>query len=145
MMYPIPRELTLDGFSVGWNNTLSRGDKEYAAKLYPFTSPPVELTVGGPPKTLKVERLRLDRFRFTAPAAGRYAITVEGPPGAEMVLFGPGNEFDRLADNADPKGGRSPQIVPSLGASTYYLKVRYFQAPAGASYRVAVTRSGPAS
>jgi hypothetical protein len=35
MMYPIPNEITLDDFEVGWNNDLSVGDKKFIAKIYP--------------------------------------------------------------------------------------------------------------
>lgn len=52
MMYAIPRELTQDGFSVGWNKELSATDKMFIARLYPGLSvapPPVvsvKLAVG---------------------------------------------------------------------------------------------------
>ncbi len=35
MMYPFPKEWTLDGFSSGFNSTLSEMDKQFIAKLYP--------------------------------------------------------------------------------------------------------------
>ena len=35
MLYPIPAELTTDGYSTQWNYTLSDGDKALAAQLYP--------------------------------------------------------------------------------------------------------------
>ncbi|HEX7845746.1 MAG TPA: M12 family metallopeptidase [Chitinophagaceae bacterium] len=35
MIYPIPAELTMDGFSVGWNTSLSQKDKALIAQLYP--------------------------------------------------------------------------------------------------------------
>lgn len=36
MLYPVPRELTLNGFEVPWQNyTLSETDKKFAASLYP--------------------------------------------------------------------------------------------------------------
>ncbi|HEX9980234.1 MAG TPA: M12 family metallopeptidase [Flavobacterium sp.] len=37
MLYPIPAELTLDGFSVGMNNYLSRRDIEFIGECYPKT------------------------------------------------------------------------------------------------------------
>ncbi len=36
MLYPIPPDLTVDGFSAGWNNTLSRTDTLTASALYPL-------------------------------------------------------------------------------------------------------------
>lgn len=35
MQYPVPKELTLNGFEIGWNDQLSPGDKEFIAKMYP--------------------------------------------------------------------------------------------------------------
>jgi len=36
MMYPIPAQLTEDGFSVSWNRELSPTDKKFIKTLYPF-------------------------------------------------------------------------------------------------------------
>ena len=35
MHYPVPKELTTNGFSVGWNNTLSATDKVFIRSQYP--------------------------------------------------------------------------------------------------------------
>jgi hypothetical protein len=35
MLYPIPAELTVGGFEVGWNTCLSAGDTEMIARMYP--------------------------------------------------------------------------------------------------------------
>lgn len=35
MMYPIPQELTIGDYEVGWNNDLSDGDKAWARTAYP--------------------------------------------------------------------------------------------------------------
>jgi hypothetical protein len=36
MMYPVPEEITIGRFSVGWNRALSAADKLAIAELYPF-------------------------------------------------------------------------------------------------------------
>jgi hypothetical protein len=36
MMYPVPEEITIGHFSVGWNRKLSETDKTFIAQLYPF-------------------------------------------------------------------------------------------------------------
>lgn len=36
MIYPIAANLTLDGFSVGWNKTLSAKDIQFISEAYPF-------------------------------------------------------------------------------------------------------------
>ena len=38
MMYPVPEEITVGGFAVGWNQRLSDMDKAFIGRLYP--SPP---------------------------------------------------------------------------------------------------------
>jgi serralysin len=35
MQYPVPRQLTIGDFEIGWNNDLSSGDKTFAARMYP--------------------------------------------------------------------------------------------------------------
>ena len=37
MIYPIPSEITLDGFSVDWNRELSDTDKAFIGQMYPFS------------------------------------------------------------------------------------------------------------
>lgn len=35
MQYPVPKELTVGGFEIGWNNELSDLDKSFVAQMYP--------------------------------------------------------------------------------------------------------------
>jgi len=35
MQYPVPKELTVGGFEIGWNRELSEMDKSFIAKMYP--------------------------------------------------------------------------------------------------------------
>lgn len=35
MEYPVPAELTINGFSIGWNRVLSEGDKAFIREMYP--------------------------------------------------------------------------------------------------------------
>lgn len=41
MMYPIPAELTMNGFSVGWNNSLTPTDIWFLDQIYPNAGHPV--------------------------------------------------------------------------------------------------------
>lgn len=36
MLYPVPKELTEDGFEAGWNRDLSEQDKQFIKTLYPW-------------------------------------------------------------------------------------------------------------
>lgn len=39
MQYPVPNELTLGDFEIGWNNDLSDLDKSFIARMYPRSAP----------------------------------------------------------------------------------------------------------
>jgi hypothetical protein len=41
MLYPIPAELTIGGYTVGWNSDLSNLDKQFILERYPFPKPPL--------------------------------------------------------------------------------------------------------
>lgn len=47
MHYPVPKEFTLDGTSVGWNTQLSDMDKSFIQRVYPFpsTTNPTEISL----------------------------------------------------------------------------------------------------
>jgi hypothetical protein len=139
MLFPIPKELTLDGFSSDWNPVLSDGDKKAAARFYPFPGQPTELAVGGTSAPVAAEALRVDRYRFRVAADGTYAATVQGPPGAEVVLFGPDSDVNVAATNhasKPPHNGASA----ALGPGVYLLKVRYLRVEPGSKYTVAVAQ-----
>jgi hypothetical protein len=40
MMYPVPEDITIGDFSVGWNSRLSEMDKAFIGKLYPLPPQP---------------------------------------------------------------------------------------------------------
>lgn len=42
MMYPVPKQLTLDGFEAGFNTVLSETDKQFIAQMYPGVVDPVD-------------------------------------------------------------------------------------------------------
>ena len=39
MQYPVPKELTLGRFEIGWNDDLSDFDRSFIAKMYPANTP----------------------------------------------------------------------------------------------------------
>ncbi|PRS59931.1 matrixin family metalloprotease [Bacillus pumilus] len=38
MQYPVPEELTIGDYKIGWNTTLSNTDKQFISKMYPIES-----------------------------------------------------------------------------------------------------------
>ena len=53
MQYAVPAELTVGGFSVGWNNELSAGDRSFISRMYPSgsatTTSEAPMTIPVPP------------------------------------------------------------------------------------------------
>lgn len=134
MMMPIPAELTRGGFEVDTNTKLSRGDKRYVGDLYPF-GPASEIVVDGPAITVSLEKLHLQHFRFEAKASSHYVIQAEGPAGAEVFLYGPGNALDQIAESSAPEDAR---VTRDLGPGVYYAKIRNLDADGSPSYEVTV-------
>lgn len=75
MMYPIPAELTLNGFTTGWNVGLSRNDIAFIGRIYPYigqVSPyvaPVNLRAGGKARTLTRVNVRRSPGYVRKPAS----------------------------------------------------------------------------
>ena len=63
MMYAIPEELTVGTWSVGWNRTLSKNDKAFAAEQYPGRIEPEE--PDNPDEKELLQRLRTRRANLT--------------------------------------------------------------------------------
>lgn len=143
MMYHFPKELTRNGIEIGINDQLSRSDKQFVGRLYPFPDPPRELTVNGPALTFELERLALNRFRFEAKVPGQVvtAITVEGaPPGTEVILYGPNNDVDQLADNLGDPDRSNSRVERKLAPGVYHVKVRHLKLPTPTKVSIRVTR-----
>jgi hypothetical protein len=52
MLYPIPSEFTHNQFSVGWNKSLSRIDRQHIRRLYPFPGDPGYSDTGSTPEDM---------------------------------------------------------------------------------------------
>jgi hypothetical protein len=113
MLYPIPRGLTTDGFSVGWNTRLSGTDKKAASAVYPsWYSAAVGLSARVPPGTeangaiiTSVDRRApADRLRRSGDRFGIYSLE----PGDRIVRVDnlPVNTFEEFQKAISSINGR---------------------------------------
>lgn len=140
MLYPIPNELTIGDFEVGWNKALSPIDKQFIATIYPadrkaatvlaIDTPPTEATIGNFGE--------IDQYSFSVPTAGRYRIDTAGLTDIVMSLFGPDSDHRPLAVDDDKGDDRNARIVINLRPATYTIRVRHFTAKANGDYQIAV-------
>lgn len=86
MLYPIPSELTTNGFSVGWNRELSAGDIAIAHHLYPATPPPPPVHPGGLGVGLAARALTVVRVRQQPGLAGQ--VIGRLTPGQSIAIVG---------------------------------------------------------
>lgn len=81
MHYPIDGSLTMDGYSVGWNNNLSAGDKTLIGEMYPFFGTrPTDPPVTSPGTTNGAAACRLDNVSIDHNVLyqGKYGMRIKG-------------------------------------------------------------------
>lgn len=142
MLYPIPDELTLGDYEVGWNRVLSETDKHFVAALYPFAEKPTnELVVDGPATTGEIGQFgEVDSYTFVITEPGEYRVETEGELDVVITLFGP-DEETRFVGMDDDSGRRlNARLVASLQPGRYYLRVRHYSGTRTGEYRVGVYR-----
>ena len=143
MLYPIPNELTIGDFDVGFNTTLSDTDKSFIGKAYPQDEPAEqELEVDGPAVQASIaEHGEEDRFRFEVESAGKHVVETEGPTDVVMALLGPDDPALLIGQDDDSGKGSNAKIVAALEPGTYIVRVRHFLPTGSGSYSVAVRRA----
>ena len=143
MIYPIPRQLTLDGFEVNWNGTLSAMDKAFIGKIYPFQKQAVvDLVPGAQPHQATIrEHGEEDLYAFQVPSPGSYTIATGGRTDVVMGLFGPDDRLVRVAFDNDSGQDRNAQITQALQPGKYFISVRHFRPRGTGKYTLAVARA----
>ena len=142
MLYPVPEELTVGGWSIGWNRTLSDGDKAFIRGQYPF-EPKIEpeLTVGAAPLDADIGAdLEVDRYRFEVTAAGRYVFRTLGPTPLVVSLHGPDDETKLVTVEQGTGAAANAPIDQELAPGRYLVQVRHFRPQGTGRYQIAVDR-----
>jgi len=143
MLYPVSRQLTLDGFEVDWNDTLSETDKSFVGKIYPFQSRPlVDLVPGAPPLPAAIgEHGVEDLYIFEVVTPGTYTIATGGHTDVEMWLFGPDDRARQVAFDNDSGQGRNAQITQALQPGKYVVSVRHVRPRDTGNYTITLRRA----
>lgn len=140
MMYHIPPEWTLDGWSAPWNSVLSPLDKEFigSERGYPKDGEgSVELVVGGAEVFAEVTRAgEVDAYTFRVDAPGRYVVETSGRTDTYMSLFGPDLPTSLIAGDDDSGVGFNARITRRLLAGVYFVQVRHYRPERTGAYGV---------
>jgi hypothetical protein len=142
MEYPVPDELTIGSFSIGWNTELSATDREFMARQYPKGSPgTVELEIGAVRHEADLSvGAEVDTYHFGVDEAATYIMTTEGPTDVVLTLHGPSDPGALLTWDDDRGQGLNARIVRKLQPGDYWLSVRHKQPGGVGSYTIGIKR-----
>jgi len=139
MHYPIPNQFTVGDFEVGMNGELSERDKYFIARMYPREEAIVPLTVDGEAAEAAIgEHGEEDLFTFDVSLEGRYTIETTGPTDVVMLLLGPNNRTDVIAEDDDSGLSLNAKIVTDVVPGTYYVRVRHYWPRGTGTYEIFV-------
>ena len=142
MLYPIPDELTIGSYSVGWNTQLSATDKSFMGAKYPKQSPGVvALNIGAAAVAGDIgSDAEVDLFTFTVGDQGRYRVSTSGKTDLVMTLLGPLDPSAVLAWDDNSGIGRNPKITRMLAPGQYWLQLRHHDPAGRGDYKIAVKK-----
>jgi hypothetical protein len=142
MLYPVPDQLTVGSWSVGWNTRLSALDKDFMARQYPRGGVSVvPLEVGAPAHEADLAVSgEVDVYTFEVPAAATFIAATEGATDTVLSLMGPNDPSAVLTWDDDRGRGANARIVRKLLPGRYWLQVRHQNVGGTGSYRVLVKR-----
>jgi hypothetical protein len=141
MLYPIPNELTVGDFEVGWNDTLSELDLQLMSTQYPFdASPPPELQLGESTHADIGSHGEVDDFWFVVEDAGIHVIETSGPTDVVIAVFGPDDPDNRLAEDDDSGQEGNARISAELAPGRYEARVWHFWPRGTGDYEISVSR-----
>jgi tyrosinase len=143
MLYPIPNELTIGDYEVGFNTTMSDTDKSFIATVYPQDAPDVTaLEVDGAAVDASIgEHGEEDRFRFTVSSGGKHVVQTDGPTDVVMALLGPDDPALLVTQDDDSGKGANAKIEAALEPGDYVVRIRHFLPTGTGTYSISVRRS----
>ena len=138
MHYPVPNQFTIGDFEVGFNSSLSEIDVAFIARHYPGEEPDLpRLVIDGAAKKAAIgEHGEEDAFTFDVSQHGRYVLETSGQTDVVMVLLGPNNRTDVIAEDDDNGQDYNARIVTDLGPGTYYARVRHYWPTGSGEYEI---------
>lgn len=141
MLYPIPPELTTNGFSVGFNQVLSDTDKAFAGMVYPFPATPkaTPLFVGAPAANADIGKPdEIDVYTVDVPVAGRYRVETGGTTDVVMALYGPDDDT-KLGEDDDGGFFHNARLELDLQPGKYTVRVWHYLPLGTGQYAIWVT------
>jgi hypothetical protein len=142
MLYPIPNELTIGDFEVGWNDTLSVLDRQFMSSQYPTeTMPPTQLEIGESARGDIGSHGEVDDFWFVIEDAGEYIVETAGDTDVVMAVFGPGDPDLRVAEDDDSGRDRNARISARLDPGRYEARVWHFFPRGSGEYEVSLSHA----
>lgn len=142
MVYPIPQDLTIGDFEVGWNSHLSETDKTFIGTLYPFPDTEWHVLPGaGALVDGVIDAAGKDvRYRFEVGSPARFVLSTSGSTDVAMELFGP-DSTERLIRKDQGSGlGGNAKIVEFLNEGVYYVRVGHARATGTGKFRLSLER-----
>ena len=147
MLYQVPQEWTVDGFSSTKNNELSETDKSFigSAVVYPKTNvlkPAVELPISG--TNITTGNIGLpgeeDLFTFTVQKSGRYRIQTKGFLDVAMKIFGPDSQINLIAEDNNSGPLLNAKLILDLIPGKYYIQIRHNDSQSTGTYKIFVAK-----
>jgi hypothetical protein len=143
MLYPVPEELTIGDYAVGFNTHLSAMDKQYIGTIYPFTDASAKALVLGQPAEGQIGRHgQEDLYEVRIGDDGQYVVATSGRTDVAMGVFGPDDQTRLVAEDDDSGGDYNAQIVARLTPGLYTVRVRHHDPEGQGKYAVAIYPAG---
>jgi hypothetical protein len=140
MLYPVPNDLTIGDFEIGWNRLLSAQDKAFIGKLYPF-APKLEneLKLDAPAISASIGQFgETDAYQFEVKSERSYRLETEGMIDVVMSLFGPNDPAKFVAMDDDSGARLNARIVTNLKPGVYSVRVRHYSDKRTGDYKIGV-------
>ena len=141
MLYPVPQELTLGNFEIGWNAALSATDKSFIAERYPFEDGSVPRLESGRAVDSAIRSAGDEsEFQFAVDSPAAYELETSGSTDVVMALFGPDRKSKKVADDDDSGLGQNAKIEAFLMEGTYFVRVRHKRLTGIGEYKLSLRR-----
>jgi hypothetical protein len=126
MHYPVPEELTIGNFSIGWNVDLSAHDREFMATMYPHDKPAeIALHINGDRVIGELTPGETDTYTLTVAQADTFIITTAGALDTTLTVHGPGDPGLVAVFDEDRGQAYNARVVKKLYPGLYWVTVRH--------------------
>ncbi len=144
MLYPVEQRFTVGDFEIGWNNELSKADKEFIAQQYPGQKRAEnEIVIDGDPIEGEIGEFgEVDLYTFVVDGADQFVVETHGRTDVSLSLFGPDDPTDLVAEDDDSGRRLNAKVEAILRSGTYSVQVRHFSKNRTGEYSISVKKKG---